>query len=298
LFRRPRGSGDLGRATCRQPLARFRGNDDIGGYRSPLIDRIARVLFALALALMAMLGHAIAGPPYLTDDPDPVDYGHWEVYFFSTANFARGQSAGVLPAAEANYGALPNLHLHVQVPVAFNSQSVTGTQFGVGDASVGAKYRFINAEEQDWWPEVATFPTIAAPTGDAARGLGTGRTHFFLPLWLEKKSGLWTTYGGGGYTINPGPGNRDFWFIGWLLQRQVTDSLALGVELFHQTASGTSAPGSVGFPIGTKDTTGFNIGAIYDLSENYHLLMSAGRGIQNASASNEFSCYVALQWTF
>jgi hypothetical protein len=281
----------------RRPL--FRGDDDGRISRSCLVDRAACVAFLLlALALSAMPERATAGPPYLTDDPDPVDYGHWEAYLFSTGTAVHGDAAGVLPAVEVNYGALPNLHLHIQIPVAYNSQSLTGTQFGMGDASFGAKYRFITADKQDWWPEVATFPMIAVPTGDEARGLGTGRTHVFLPLWALKSFGLWTTYGGGGYWINPGPGNRDFWFAGWLLQRQVTDDFALGVELFHQSASTTGGPGSVGFPLGSKDTTGFNIGGIYDLSEHYHLLMSAGRGFQNASDSNELSYYVALQWTF
>jgi hypothetical protein len=35
------------------------------------------------------------------------------------------------------------------------------------------------------------------------------------------------TYGGGGYWINAGPGNKNYWFVGWVLHRQVTDSLAL-----------------------------------------------------------------------
>ena len=59
----------------------------------------------------------------------------------------------------------------------------------------------------------------------------------FIPIWLQKDFGDWTTYGGGGYWINPGPGNRNYWFAGWLLQRQVTKQLALGAEVFHQTAS-------------------------------------------------------------
>jgi hypothetical protein len=46
--------------------------------------------------------------------------------------------------------------------------------------------------------------------------------------------------------------------FGWLLQRQVTKKLAIGGELFHQTVD----------MIGSKDTTGFNIGVIYDLDKS------------------------------
>jgi hypothetical protein len=136
------------------------------------------------------------------------------------------------------------------------------------------------------------------PTGDATHGLGSGRTHEFLPIWLQKDFGKWTTYGGGGYGHNPGPGNKDYWFVGWLLQRQVTDDLALGGEIFHQTASTTARPGDVGYPLGAKDLTAFNLGGVYDLSEHYHLLFSGGRGLQNADSGDAFSYYLGLQWTF
>jgi hypothetical protein len=32
--------------------------------------------------------------------------------------------------------------------------------------------------------------------------------------------------------VNPGPGNL---FVCWVLERKITDQLALGVELFHKT---------------------------------------------------------------
>jgi hypothetical protein len=72
-----------------------------------------------------------------------------------------------------------------------------------------------------------------------------------------------------------------------VLQRQVTKQLAIGGELFHQTAH----------IIGGKDTTAFNIGAIYDIDDRNHLLFSAGRALQNASATNLFSWYLGYQIT-
>ncbi|MDA8230113.1 MAG: hypothetical protein M0006_02120 [Magnetospirillum sp.] len=251
-----------------------------------------------AVAVLGAAWPALAGPPYLTDDPEPVDYGHWEVYGFATGSVVRGDSAGILPAMEVNYGALPDVQLHVMVPIAYNSQSVTGNQFGYGDTEFGVKYRLVNPGEGDWWPEIGIFPTVVAPTGDAAKALGTGRTHEYLPVWLQKTFGGWITDAGGGYWINPGPGNKNYWFVGGSLQRKVTDSLTLGGEVFHETAFLTGGPGTPGFPLGSRDATGFNIGAVYDFTENYHLLVSAGRGLQNVAATNEFSYYVGYQWTY
>jgi len=229
----------------------------------------------------------------MTDDPEPVEYQHWEIIGFGMGTMTQGDSTGVFPAMEINYGAVPNVQLHMSAPIAYNSQSVSGTQFGYGDTSFGVKYRFINPGEHDWWPQIAIYPAISLRTGNPARGLGSGATHAFLPLWIQKDFGAWTTYGGGGYGINPGPGNKNYWFVGWQLQRQVTEHLVLGGELFHQTATTTGQPG-----IGSKDTTGFNLGGTYDLTEHFHVLFSAGRGIQNASMTNQFSYYLGIQATF
>ena len=172
--------------------------------------------------------------------------------------------------------------------MAFDKPQGSGTKFGYGDTELGAKFRFFEPGEDDWWPQVGAFPLVEVPTGNAQRGLGAGHAREFIPVWLQKDFDRWTTYGGGGYWINPGAGNKNFWFFGWLLQRKVTDELTLGAELFHQTAD----------TIGGRDSTGFNLGGIYDFTENYHLLFSAGRGLQNATTTNEFSYYLAFQWIF
>ncbi len=72
------------------------------------------------------------------------------------------------------------------------------------------------------------------------------------------------------------------------MQYQLTDALALGGEVFHQTANTNNG----------KDTTGFNLGGVFDITDNHHILFSAGRGLQNVRATNEFSYYVAYQLTF
>ena len=160
------------------------------------------------------------------------------------------------------------------------------------------KYRFLDAKPEDWWPQIAIYPFLDLPTGNAAQGLGTGSVHGYLPVWVQKDFGEWTTYGGGGYWINPGPGNRNYWYTGWALLRKVTDFTAarrrnLPPDEFHNRC-----PGNRRFPLGTKDATGFNLGGTYDFDKTYHLLFSAGTGLENREISNEFSFYLALQVTF
>src|SRR5665213_859604 len=78
----------------------------------------------IAVALWASVlipASALAGPPFRTDDPEPVDYKHWEFYTFTSGTHVNGDTAGVGPAIEFNYGLIPDGMLHVVVPTAFDS---------------------------------------------------------------------------------------------------------------------------------------------------------------------------------
>ena len=244
------------------------------------------------LAAFSVLPSAYAGPPFITDDPEPVDLGHWEVYGFSAGASGHGDTTGLGPSLEVNYGAAPGLQLHFIGGLAYDDQPGGKVLMGLGDTEFGAKLRFINPGEDDWYPQVGIFPLVEVPTGNAKRGLGAGEFQEFLPIWLQKDWGNWTTYGGGGYWINPGPGNRNYWFAGWLLQNQVTDKLALGAEVFHQTSN----------MIGRSASTGFNLGGVFDFTKQDHLLFSVGRGgiayaVDGPAGGYPTTYYLAYQWT-
>lgn len=265
--------------------------------------------FLFCCATLILLSSPVsAGPPFVTDDPEPTDYQHYEIYLFSLGTQAAGGLEGVAPSCDCNYGALPNLQLHIQPALAVARVSGSVPQWGLADLELGLKYRFIEQDKESWIPSVAFYPKLEAPSGDAARGLGTGRTHAFLPFWLQKDFDAWTVYGGGGFWINPGPGNKNFWFVGGVLERKITDQFTLGGELFYQTTSVTSTPMPAGLgndpglqpvsiPIGMAPSIGFNIGGIYDFSEQYHILFSAGKGLLHARETNEFSWYLGFELT-
>ena len=240
--------------------------------------RLAMTLGAFAVASLAQ-----AGPPFTTDDPEPVEYQHGEFYIGSQMTHDMDGWSGTAPHVEINYGAFSNGQLHVIAPIAFVAPAHGPAQFGYGDTEVGVKYRFV--EETTWRPQVGTFPQIELPTGDSARDLGSGHAQMFLPLWLQKSWGAWTTYGGGGYWINPGAGNLNWWFLGWVLQYQISSRLALGAEVWHGTVK----------DVGGDSETQLHVGAIFDVSEKHHLLFSAGPAIQGPSG---FQGYVAFLLTF
>lgn len=237
----------------------------------------------LGFGLAARISAAQAGPPYLTDDPEPPPLGHWEAVLFSMGLEAGGTATGALPAMEFNYGGFPDTQLHIMLPVGFTTGS-GGTRFGGADVELGVKYRFIEEDAQGWRPQVAAYPFVEIPTGSSRNGLASPGVDVFLPLWAQKDlDANWTVDAGGGYWINPGA--RNYWFAGALLQRKITDSLVLGIEAFHQTP----------LDFGTAAITGFNVGATYDFNEHNHLLISAGRGL--ADVSDQFTWYIGYEIT-
>lgn len=241
-------------------------------------------LMITALFLMIVVPAAVwAGPPFVTDDPEPVEYRHGELYIASQYANNKDGKEGTAPHFEVNYGIIPDVQLHLLLPLAYSHPNGGPTMYGIGDTELGVKYRFIH--ETDIVPQVATFPIVHIPTGDTDRGLGGGHVPVFLPLWLQKNWGPWTTYGGGGYWINPGAGNKNYWQLGWLGQREITKALTLGAEIFYFGKDTNDG----------RDRTGYNIGGIINLSEAHHILVSAGSDI---SGDNRFSAYLGYQWTF
>ena len=245
-------------------------------------NSVSRLVFAAGMFLLASAA-VRAGPPFLTDDPEPVDLHHWELYIFAQGDRTAGGDAISGPAIEMNYGIAPNMQVHLVAPVAEASPWDANWTSGYGDTEVGVKYRWI--DETGTLPQVGIFPMAELATGDSARGLGNGRTWYRLPLWLQKSWGPWTTYGGGGVALNPAPGQRNYGFAGWLVQRDIGKYLTLGTELFRQGADTTTDKGFLAA----------NAGGYVKFSENFNLLFSAGRSI---SGDRHVLWYFGLYWTW
>jgi hypothetical protein len=251
---------------------------------------------ALATATASLLGwellarapQAWAGVPYLTDDPDTPDAGHYEINLAAQYTHRQGDTSGQVFGVDVNYGWTTHTQLTVNVPLAFDHTPDAGTSVGLGDVEFEVKYRFIDQDDWGWRPAVAVAPQIATPTGNVHRGLGTGRAHPFLPLWVSKEIYQWTVFTGAGYEINPGSGNVNWWFGGFAATYEFTPELTLGGEIFHNSRQES----------GGKSSTGFNLGTVYNLTDVHHLLFSVGRNLRNASANNQFSTFVGWQLTF
>jgi len=228
--------------------------------------------------MLLIAGSTWAGPPFLTDDPQPVETGHWEFYGAFQWAWQRDAASGTLPHVEVNYGALPGLQLHAVVPGVLAWTRGGPLQYGLGDLELGVKFRLV--DEGEWRPQIGVFPLIFVPTGSKDRGLGTGEVKALLPLWIQKSFGPLTTYGGGGIRL-AAAGNSAV--VGWLVQRELWTWVALGAEAF------------VTVPLaGGAVQTQLDMGFIVNLSEQHHLLLSAGPSF---GTDDRAQAYLAYQLT-
>jgi hypothetical protein len=204
---------------------------------------------------------AYAGPPFLTDDPEPTDTGHWEIYAPLVEGSGRGADYEGSVGIELNYGAARNLQLTAGLPANYVHDDL-GFHWGRGDLELSAKYRFYHDDAAGL--SIAAFPGVTLPT--ASHGMGNPKVTALLPIWAQKNMGPWSVFGGGGYAINPGPGNRDYWTGGVALAREVSKSLLLGIEVDRQGAD----------TIDGRAATSLGLGAILQLKPPFRLLASGG----------------------
>ena len=244
--------------------------------------RFAWALVVTAAALLAHPTHALAGPPFLTDDPEPVEHHHYELYTFATFDKNAGGRMVLGPALEYNVGALPNVQLHLVVPYAWSSPFGDRAQSGMSDAEFGVKFRFVQQTKST--PEIGIFPMAEIATGNAGNGLGNGRTWFRVPVWIQKNAGPWTTYGGGGVALNNAPGMRNYAFAGWLVQRDLSEHMTLGGEVF---ANGPQTAGG-------QHSTYYNVGGYLKPSDRFNVLFSVGHTF---SGESHAIAYLGLYWT-
>jgi|SRR5579875_948472 len=247
------------------------------------MSRPIGLVFATVVVFALFSRPAFAGPPYVSDDPEPTDYQHYEIYFFADGSGGHGGESGET-GVDFNYGALPDLQLTAVAPLAYSLPSNASNEIGFGNVELAAKYRFLHQATIGW--DVAFFPRVFLPS--VSSRVGEDHPALLLPLWLEKDWDKWSTFGGGGCQLDRGGASRDFCMAGWALTRQVLPDLQLGAELVHQTPDTK----------GGRATTGVGAGLRYDLSDNYHLLAYVGPNLQNTAETSQFSWYASILFTF
>jgi hypothetical protein len=170
------------------------------------------------------------------------------------------------------------------VPAGYNVPFSGPSALNLGNVELAAKYRFLT--QQNFGLDVAVFPRVFLPS--VSPTAGEQHASFLFPLWMEKDWGQWSAFGGGGCEINRGGDSENFCLMGAVVTRQITPSLQMGLEVFHQTPDTQ----------GGLATTSLAVGLRYDLSDKFHLLGYLGRGVQNVAQTDQFNWYTSILFTF
>jgi hypothetical protein len=231
------------------------------------------------IALVAQT-QAQAGPPFQTDDPTPVDLGHYEAYVFGTVDGTPAELDTISPGFEFNWGAIPNIQLHVILPLGaaipsnkpiYAPGGMGPSAFGVEDMELGVKYGFIKQTKRR--PQIGSFPMFEIPTGSYSKGLGVGRVWYKLPLWVEKEFGPWSLVGGVGYAVVPQDQYRNYLYGGYLVKKFVNERLELSAEVFAHAREGFAAAQ-------TQSSTLLDAGGYYHFKQpGLQLLFAYGHSV-------------------
>lgn len=235
---------------------------------------------SFGLALLVLNEWAQAGPPFVTDDPEPPPPGGWEINVPFTIDRTPGATEMETPLFDINYG-LPNVQLKLEIPIELVQEHSSGPAAGVGDLLPGVKWRLLDNERAQF--QLGTYPQVLVPTGDHARGLGEGRPAFLFPIVAQKSWDKWTLYGNIGYWWQTAPETRNYFYAGAVIEREINQRLTLGVELF-----GNSAIERTG-----RSDVAFNLGGTWKLNAHLNLLFSGGRDLLGDTTAMG---YIGLQF--
>ena len=259
------------------------------------VNRIFPSLFLVVILAVPEL-RAQAGPPFQTDDPTPVELGHYEFYIFGTIDGTPAELDPTGPAFEFNWGAIPNIQLHAILPLGavmpsnnpvYAPGGTGSSAFGLTDMELGVKYGLIKQTKHR--PQIGSFTMFEIPTGNSTKGLGVGKVWYKLPIWVEKEFGPWSLCGGMGYTVVPQSGYNNYLYGGFLVKREINQKLELSAEIFSHAREGFAAAQ-------TQASTMIDAGGYYHFkSPGLQLLFAYGHSI---AGQTENYAYLGLYKTW
>jgi len=242
------------------------------------------VLKYLSILLLCGVSSAIlANPPFITDDPFPTEYQHWEAYLFSFLDKTNPGTTLSAPGIEFDWGATPTTEFHAVLPLNTYFFPNGPSPTGVGDLETGIKYLLI--KEAADMPQITFAPIFYVPIGDEEQRLGNGSFWMRLPLAIGKTWGDWTAYGSGGFALNTGSGQQNFPYGGIVVQRNIGKKWMIGGEVYSQGQSNDLV----------RQFTSLTLGCGYNFTENFSLLSSIAYSIQGQS---NLISYLGLYYTW
>ncbi len=239
---------------------------------------------------------ALAGPPLITDDPDTLPTGRFELNTAYTLRLsARDAETGgrtwehAAPLFDLNYGLSEGVQIKFEAPLAvLDPSGREGARAGLGDLSVASKLRLVN--EQEFPLSISSYPAVGVPLGSRRRGLGAGSPSLTLPVEAGRHllADTLFVYAEVGYERRFAREENDRWFTGLAAEYEVAEGLVLCGEVRRDFGLR-----------GSPDDSLFNLGFKWTLSASATLIGSAGRSFDpSPDAGAALRVYLGVQWSF
>src|SRR4029450_11599902 len=105
----------------------------------------------IGIGLLLAAAWTLAGPPFVTDDPEPPPPSGWEINVPFILERTPGTTEMDAPLFDLNYG-LPDIQLKLEFPIEIVNEDSNGTQAGAGDSLIGVKWRFFDNDQTKFKP--------------------------------------------------------------------------------------------------------------------------------------------------
>jgi hypothetical protein len=185
----------------------------------------------VALLLAAMLPNAHA-----TEDTDTPGARNWEINIGVSGERTAGSHEYAVPATDVNYGLSERTQLVLAIPHLMLREPGTDTRSGLGSATVGLKWRFLDEEQAG--VALAMFPAYSwnLSSTSVERGLSDPGHSLLLPLVLGVHRGDDALFVQAGRNlVKDGPNE---WMAGVKLTRLCMETLECRVEVEHTRVAG------------------------------------------------------------
>lgn len=267
------------------------GDESMRSHYAQSVSRLTIVRPCPPAAVLANLLASLlfAGSPLVTDDPGTPPRQGWEVNVSNIVAECGDELVVDALRLDINYGLADNSLLKIEFPVRIVDWPDGGGHWGLGDLSVGWKYRFCEEAGPGWMASFA--PQILVPTGNECLGIGDGQTVLIFPFEIGKHfcDDKLFVYGEVGYAIAFHDPRNNTWKFGAAAEWRATEKLEWLFEV-----------GAFTCPLGADPDEPFsNAGFRYHFDEHTALMASAGRSfVGREKGAHDFTSYVGLQFTW
>lgn len=204
--------------------------------------RGTRVARFAALLLAGILPYAEA-----TEDTDTPGARNWEINIVASGERTAGSRQFAVPATDVNYGLSERTQLVLAVPRLMLREPGADTRSGLGSATVGLKWRFVDLQPAG--VALAMFPAYSwnLSARSVERGLSDPGRSLLLPLVLGVRRGDNALFVEAGRNL--AQARPDEWLAGVKLTRLCMPTVECRVEVEHTRGAGEGSQtlASVGF---------------------------------------------------